>query len=103
MPHGESLAAFDGRGDGLAAQRHLDDVLNVAHVDAVAGGLLAVDRDFQVALADVLVGEHVDRAGHLSQHGGHFFRNLLDLVEVVAKHFHADHACERRWPACRCG
>ena len=67
------------------------DVLNVADVDAVAGRLLAVDLDFEVAFADDLVGEHVDRAGNLLEHGGNLLRHLLDLVEVVAEDLHADH------------
>ena len=88
---GEPLAAFDGRGDRLAAQGRLDDVLNVADVDAVAGRLLAVDVDLQVAFADDLVGEDVDRAGDLLEHGGDLLRDLLDLVQVVAEDLHADH------------
>ena len=57
-----ALAALDGHRQRPAPHRHLDDVLDVADVDAVAGRLLAVDLDLDVALADDLVGEDVGRA-----------------------------------------
>ena len=88
---GKSLAAFDGHGDGLSAQGDFDDVLNIAHVDAVSGGFLAVDVDLQIAFADVLVGSDIDRAGNFSQHGRHLFRHFLNFVQIVAENLYADH------------
>ena len=41
----------------------LDDVLDVADRDAVAGGRLAIDRDVDVRRAGDLLGIHIRRAG----------------------------------------
>ena len=46
------LLPLDHLREGPAADRHLDDGLDVGHVDAVAGALVAVDLDLQVGLAD---------------------------------------------------
>ena len=57
--HREAVAALDGLRDDPAAQGHLDRVLDVGDADAVAGRLLAVDLDLQVALAHDRLGDHV--------------------------------------------
>ena len=57
-----ALAPLDGHRQRLAPHRHLDHVLDVAHLDAVPGRLLAVDVDLDVALAHDLVGDDVRRA-----------------------------------------
>ena len=43
-PDRVTLPLLDGHGQGLAPHGHLDHVLDVAHLDAVAGRLRAVDR-----------------------------------------------------------
>ena len=102
--HGKSLASFHRHGDGLAAQGGFDHVLNVADVDAVAGRPVAVDLDFQVALAARFGREpRRPRRGPCRSTLGHLFGDLLDLVQVAAEDLHADHRSARPWPACRCG
>ena len=49
--HRKAIALLDGESDGPAGQRDFDFVLNVLDRDAVAGRLLAVDVDLQIAFA----------------------------------------------------
>ena len=44
--------ALQDLGDGIASDGGLDGVLHVGHVDAVAGGGIAVDGVVEVGLAD---------------------------------------------------
>ena len=46
------LLPLDHLREGTAADRHLDDGLDVGHVHAVAGAPVAVDLDLEVGLAD---------------------------------------------------
>ena len=46
------LLPLDHLRERPAADRHLDDRLDVGHVDPVAGAGAAVDPDLQVGLAD---------------------------------------------------
>jgi hypothetical protein len=59
--HAEALAALDGGGDDLAADRGLDGVVDAGNVQPVARGGLAVGLDLEVRLADDAVG--IDRLG----------------------------------------
>src|ERR1035438_8222030 len=54
IPHHQVIAllAFQHRRHGLAAGGGLDGVLHIGHVDAEAGGLVAIHREVQVGLAD---------------------------------------------------
>ena len=47
-----ALLALQHLGQRVAADGGLDGILNVGHVDLIAGGLLAVHRQVQVGLAD---------------------------------------------------
>ena len=85
-----ALAALDGHRQRPAPHRHLDHVLDVADVDAVAGRLLAVDLDLDVALADDLVGEDVGRTADPAQHRGDLLADALDVVELGAEDLHGD-------------
>ena len=51
----------------LPADRHLDHVLHVAHVDAVARHRLPVDPDAQLRLLGFLLDRGVCRAGNLPE------------------------------------
>src|SRR5262245_62410000 len=73
--HREAIASFDGLRDGAAAEGNFDRLLNIADADAVAGRLLAVGLDDEVAFAGVLLGDDVAGAGHFLQH-------LLDRGEL---------------------
>src|SRR5258708_2939305 len=55
----ETIASFHGLRDGSAAERDFDGILNVADPDAVAGRLLAVDLNLQIALALYRLGANV--------------------------------------------
>ena len=86
-----TLAILDGLRDGLAPQGDFDHVLHVADVHAIAGRLLAVDRDLQIALADDLIGHDGDGPGNATEHFGDVLRHRLDLIQVAAEHLDADH------------
>ena len=94
--HRKTFAAFDGRGDGLTAQRDFDDVLNVADIDAIAGRLFAVDVDFQIAFTDDLVGKDVHGTANSLEHLGDLFGHALNLIEIVAVHLDANHRAHAR-------
>src|SRR5205823_13788224 len=71
-------------------QGDLDRVLDVADADAVAGGLLAVDVNFQIALAHDRLGDYV--AGALDGLEGLFdlLAHAVDVAQVGAKDLDAD-------------
>jgi hypothetical protein len=52
----EPLAAFDGRGHGLAAQRRTDHILNVLHHDAVTRQRRTVRRHIEIISAKASFG-----------------------------------------------
>ena len=85
-----TLPLLDRHRHGLAPHRHLDDVLDVAHLDAVAGRLGAVDPDLNIAFAHDLVGNHVGCAPDSTEHAGDLLGHALELVEVFAEDLHAD-------------
>src|SRR5438046_1292035 len=60
-----ALALEDGR-DAAAADSHLDDVLDVADVDAVARCGRAVDGEAELGLVGLLLDGGVGGAGYLS-------------------------------------
>ncbi len=66
VAHGdvEAPLAFEHGADRLAADRQLDHVLHVAHVDAVARHGLPVDLDAQLRLVGLLLDGGVGRAGN---------------------------------------
>src|SRR5689334_13994973 len=82
---------FDRRRDLLSAQRDLDDVLDVLDLHPVPRRLLAFDRNLEIVLADDLVGECVDRAGDLLQHGSDLVGQFLDHLGRVAGDLDPDH------------
>ena len=67
VPHGqvESPLAFEDRADGSPTERQLDDILHVAHVQAVARELRAIDRNSQLRLIGLLLDRRVGGAGAL--------------------------------------
>ena len=73
---GKTLAAFDGGGEVLAADRGFDRVLHVADVESVAVGGGAVDGHFQIRCAGGAFGIEVGCAGDLAH-------DLLDLVGLL--------------------
>ena len=76
--HREALAAFDGGGEVLAADRGFDRVFYVGDVQAVAicGG--AVDGHFEIGRAGGALGVEIGRAGNLSY-------DLLDLLRLLLR------------------
>ncbi len=88
--HRETVAALDGGCDDLAAQRHLDGVLDVADRQAVAGRLRPVDLDFQIAFAHDRLGDHV--LGPLDRLEGllNFLAHAVDGRQVRPEDAHAD-------------
>ena len=89
-PDRVTFPLLDGHGQGLAPHGHLDHVLDIAHLDAVAGRLLAVDADLNVAFAHDLVGNHVGGTTDLTKHPGDFLGHALELVQVLAEDLDAD-------------
>ena len=71
--------------NGLSSHRHLDDILDVADVDAVTSGFLAVDLYFHISFANELIGEHVRRSADGAQDRGDFLANALNVVELGAE------------------
>jgi hypothetical protein len=71
VAHGdaEALAALDGGGHHLAAERAADHVLQVADGEAVARQLLAVRFDVEVEAAGDALGVGAGGAGHVLHHG----------------------------------
>ncbi len=87
---GVPLAALDRRGDHLAGQGGLDQVVDLAGAHAQPGGPVAVEADLDIGLAPDRVGHHVDRAGKRLHHPGHLFRAADHVVEVAPEHADAD-------------
>ena len=87
---GVALAALDGRGHRLGAERHGDHVLHVADHQPVARELRAVGIDVQVIAADGALGIGARGARHVADHRLDLARDLVDLGQVLAEHLDAD-------------
>ena len=59
--------------EGLAADRHLHDFLDVGHVHAMASAEAAIDLDLEVGLADDVEHAHVLDPRHVLQDLGRRF------------------------------
>src|SRR6185369_4714581 len=62
-PDRETVTPLHGGGKHLAPESGLDDILDVADIDAVAGGGLAIDIDVDIVAACDPFGHYVGRAG----------------------------------------
>ena len=102
-PDRVALAALDGLRQRPAAHRRLDHVLDVADVDPVAGRLLAVDLDLDVALARDLVGEHVGRAADRAEHPGDLLADAAGSRRAWSRRPSRPPAAARRSRASRSG
>src|SRR5205814_3292189 len=67
IPDGDRipLAALHGGGDGQAADRRFDHVLDLADVEAVARGAIAVDVEIEEVPAADALGKRGARSGNL--------------------------------------
>jgi hypothetical protein len=84
------FAAFHGLRHVRAAERRLDDVLDVLDRQAVARDCLAIDLDVgEVALSDPLSVD-APRAGHLPQDAFDLLADSLDDVEVCPDNLDAN-------------
>ena len=85
-----ALQPLDRERDVAAADRRLDDVLDVADGQAVAGDLVAVDLEVEIVAADHALGEHAERAGLVAQDGFDPLADLLQDGQVGPGDFDAD-------------
>ena len=84
----EAAIAVEYLPHGLAADRHLDHVLHVGHVEPQARHLSPLQTNRQNRQAGGLLELGVGRAGHGRQHGFDAFAHLGQHVDVVAEHLH---------------
>jgi len=82
---GITLAAFDCRGDGLAADGTFHDFIHVTHRQAIAGGDFAVGREVEEITARRALGENAARSRKIAQRFLNLHRHVLNRAEVRAK------------------
>src|SRR5207302_7719280 len=88
--HWEAVPALDRLGEHPAAQGHFDRVLDVAHLDAVAGRPLPVDGNIQVAFTHDRLGHDVLAPRNRSQHTSDFLADPIDGFQVRTENLNAD-------------
>ena len=92
----ELLFLLDDRGCNVAADRGLDQAVDVVDIDAVAGDLAAIDCDRKGGLAELLdQGDVVDSADTLEQDLDRLAL-LLERIEVGAIDLDSERALEAR-------
>ena len=74
--------ALEDAGDRATADREVDHVLDVAHVDTVAGDLEAVDGELYLGLIALLFDRCVDGPTHAAQDAQGSCGELAKLAEV---------------------
>ena len=92
-----TLAAFDGRGDGLAADGRFDDVVHVADAQAVARGGFAVHVEVEEVSAGGALGEDAAGVGKIAERLLNIDRDVFDLLEVGAEDLDPERSCGSRW------
>ena len=90
----ELLLLLHDLGRGVAADRGLDQAVDVVDVDAVAGDLGAVDLDREARLAELLDQRHVADAADMLEHVLDRLALLLERVEVGAEDLDLERALE---------
>ena len=84
------LAPLDRRRGNPASDRRLGHVVDVSDTDSVPGRPLAVRTNLEVALAANRVGNYVDGAGDIAQHGRNLFGSPNDIFLTTSQHTHPD-------------
>ena len=85
-----ALEALNGLGDRHAAHRGLNDLLDIADVDAVAGRLQAVDLDIEIVAADHPLGDGREGPRHGPHHGLDLLADAAQSRQIVAHDLDAD-------------
>src|SRR5205807_1869421 len=83
--HGVALAALDGRGDLLPAERQADHLLRVAGGESVAGEGIRIRPDIQVAAPERPLGVDACRARKRRERALDVLTDALDGLEVRAE------------------
>ena len=78
----ELAVGLELRGCHRAAERRLDDGVDVAGIEAVARGLVAIDRDIEVGLAEHPENAEIGDAPDLIHLVHDLVGDLLELGEV---------------------
>ena len=86
----ESLSSLDDRPDVLSANRCLDDILNIAEVDAVACYCFPVYGDVQKKPPLGPLCVKIRRSRDFAQYRFRRDGKLLQCVEITAKYFHSE-------------
>jgi hypothetical protein len=82
--YGSAPARLDHFGRDLAADRALDETVDVLDLDSIARRLLRADFDLQILLAEERWAHDVHRARHLGGQLLDLFRFLLQHSKVIA-------------------
>ena len=75
-----TLAPFDGRSDGLAADGGFDDVVHVADAQAVARGGFAIHVEVEEIAAGRALGEDAARVRKIAERFLDLHRDFFDLA-----------------------
>src|SRR6185312_7266778 len=90
----ELFLLLDDLSRRVAADRGLDQSIEVVDVDAVARGLVAIDLDGQARLAELLDQRHVVNAPDMLQDALDRLALGLERVQVGAEYLHGERALE---------
>ena len=86
----ESVAPLDRRRDGHAAQRGLDDLVDVVDLKTVSGELLAVRNDVQIEPTDRAFEDHAAGPRNRVHDALERLADVLDLLKVGAVDLDSD-------------
>ena len=83
-----ALLALQDLAYGFASDSGFYGVLHVGDVDAVAGGLLAVDRNIQIGLAEDAEEAEIFNAGDAAHYVDDFVAFFFEDLQIVAVEFY---------------
>jgi hypothetical protein len=87
--HREPRSSLNSHRHNRLADGRFDDVLDVAHADAVSSRGRAIDFDVEVLSARHLLGVDVAGAGHTTHDIRNVSRKLLEHRQVIPEHLDA--------------